>query len=195
MKILSACVLQLALLGLCSAANAQYAHTSKYAGQETRAIKHLSANDMAELQRGGVWGLAKAAELNGLPGPAHLLELKDKIPLRPEQVKAIKATFKTMQADAINEGAQLIELEKQLDTKFRNNTITDAELRRLLDAISKSHRDLRYIHLAAHLSTPGILTPEQIARYNQLRGYGGNPCANIPDGHDAKMWNRHNNCD
>ena len=47
---------------------------SPYAGEEARAIKSLSADDIAELQRGGGRGLAKPAELNGVPGPAHLLD-------------------------------------------------------------------------------------------------------------------------
>ena len=194
MKILYICALQLVLFGLYSTASAQHAHTSRYVGQETRTIKHLSADDMAELERGGGWGMAKAAELNGLPGPAHLLELKDKIPLSPAQVKAIEIMFKTMKADAIKEGTQLIALERQLDTKFRNQTITDAELRRLLDTISNSRRDLRYIHLSAHLATPDVLTPKQITRYNQLRGYGAGPCAKTPEGHAIAMWKRHNSC-
>ena len=62
---------------------------SPYAGEESRAVKSLSAEDIAELRRGGGWGLARAAELNGMPGPIHLLELKDDIPLTREQVSAI----------------------------------------------------------------------------------------------------------
>jgi hypothetical protein len=49
---------------------------SPYAGQETRRIKSLSEQDIDELRQGRGWGLAKAAELNGLPGPAHLLEMR-----------------------------------------------------------------------------------------------------------------------
>ncbi|MCP4935580.1 MAG: hypothetical protein GY927_15590, partial [bacterium] len=64
-------------------------HVSKYAGQEKRMIKSLSADDIAELQKGAGWGLAKAAELNGVPGPAHLLELKHEIVLTPEQIEKI----------------------------------------------------------------------------------------------------------
>ena len=52
---------------------------SKYKGQEHRDIKSLSTDDIAELQRGGGWGLAKAAELNGVPGPVHLLEMEKEI--------------------------------------------------------------------------------------------------------------------
>lgn len=68
-----------------------------------------------ELRRGGGWGLAKAAELNGMPGPAHLLELKDSIPLTTEQVSAIQAVFDRMRADAIAEGERLIALEQALE--------------------------------------------------------------------------------
>jgi hypothetical protein len=63
-----------------------YAGQTPYAGLQNRAIKSLSDSDINELRRGGGWGLALAAELNGMPGPSHLLELKDKIPLAPDQV-------------------------------------------------------------------------------------------------------------
>lgn len=36
----------------------------------------------------------------------------------------------------------------------------------------------------------------QITKYNQLRGYASDdPCSNIPEGHDATMWKKHNSCD
>ena len=53
---------------------------------------------------------------------------------------------------------------------------------------------LRYVHLAAHLKTLPLLTHDQIARYNVLRGYAGDPCANPPEGHDLSMWRKHNGC-
>lgn len=168
---------------------------SPYAGQETRDIKSLSAEDIAELRRGGGWGLAKAAELNGVPGPAHLLELKDQIGLTPDQVSAIQAIFQTMREAAIKEGERLIALERALEEQFRNRSVTDQNLRRMLAEIEQSRQALRYIHLSAHLTSPPILTEEQIRRYNTLRGYGGSPCTNAPPGHDPAMWRRHNGCD
>lgn len=168
---------------------------SPYAGQEARPIKSLSSDDMAELRRGAGWGLAKAAELNGVPGPAHLLELKEKIPLRPEQVAAIEAIFKKMKSEAIAEGERLIALERELETLFSERTVTDESLQQSLAKIEASRRALRYVHLSAHLTTPALLSREQIERYNKLRGYGGDPCANVPEGHDAKMWRKHNRCD
>jgi hypothetical protein len=171
-------------------------HASQYAGQEDRAIKSLSDDDIAELRRGGGWGLAKAAELNGVPGPAHLLELKDQIPLDDAQVAAIGDLYRTMKARAIEQGERLIALEQSLEDRFRDGTITDATLRRSLDAIAEARRELRYIHLATHLETPRILSAEQIAAYNALRGYKtADPCDNPPAGHDPAMWRKHNGCD
>ena len=46
-----------------------------YAGQQARPIKSLSDDDIAALREGEGMGMAKAAELNGYPGPAHVLQL------------------------------------------------------------------------------------------------------------------------
>lgn len=178
------------------AAASETNHRSAYAGQETRTIKSLSAEDIAELRRGGGWGLAKAAELNGMPGPAHLLEMKDEIALDEAQVAAIEAIYGGMKAAAIAEGEKLIALEAALDRQFRNGTITDGALRSSLDEIAATQNALRYIHLSTHLKTPAILSHDQIAQYNALRGYAdADPCANVPDGHDPAMWLKHNGCE
>lgn len=184
------------VLGLAARADDPgHSHLSKYAGQETRDIKSLSPDDIAELRRGGGWGLAKAAELNGVPGPAHLLELKDEIALDDAQVSALSQLYERMKAEAIEQGERLITLERDLESHFRDGTITDAILRSSLDDIAAARRNLRYIHLATHLQTPAILSPDQIRKYNELRGYSDpDPCASVPEGHDAEMWRRHNGC-
>lgn len=171
------------------------AKTSPYVGQENRPIKSLSAEDLAELRRGGGWGLARAAELNGMPGPAHLLELKDRIPLTADQATAISAIFRDMRATAITEAERLISREEALETAFRNGSVTERSLQALLSEIGQARMALRYVHLAAHLKTLPLLTHDQIVRYNVLRGYAGDPCANPPEGHDASMWRKHNGCD
>lgn len=175
--------------------NASSLPSSQYAGQEHRAIKSLSPDDMSELRRGSGWGLAKAAELNGVPGPAHLLELKDEIPLSAEQVEAIEKIYADMKAQAIEQGERLIAQERELESHFQNRTISDDILRSALADIAETRRALRYTHLATHLKTPELLSEEQIATYNKLRGYGAaDPCANVPAGHDAAMWRQHNGC-
>ena len=113
---------------------------SPYAGHESRAIKSLSQDDIAELRRGGGWGLAKVAELNGMPGPAHLLELKNEIPLSADQVPAITAIFGRMRADAIAEGERLITRERALEEAFRAHTVTNENLRVMLAISRKADR-------------------------------------------------------
>jgi len=174
---------------------ADHSHKSKYAGEEKREIKSLSATDIEELQNGKGWGLAKAAELNGVPGPAHLLEMKDEIDLSAKQIRAIENLYKKMKQEAIPLGLELIELERELNDHFASQTITDELLRQILQRIAQVHRQLRYVHLSAHLHTPDILKSEQITLYNKLRGYSSDdPCENIPKGHDPEMWKKHHNC-
>lgn len=173
-----------------------HGHRSGYAGQQMRAIKSLSASDMDDLENGRGWGLAKAAELNGVPGPVHLLEMKDEIALTEQQIKEIEAVFNEMKQDATELGLKLIQHERELNDHFANRTITEELLIELLDRIESTRKKLRYVHLSAHLKTPAIVTEEQIRLYNRLRGYSDDdPCANIPQGHDAEMWKRHNNCE
>jgi len=188
-------VLIFALLSSYSHATAQHTHQSKYSGQEKREIKSLSESDIAELRNGGGWGFAKPAELNGLPGPAHLLEMKKEIGLSSEQIEKIEAHYGKMRAQAIILGVKYVALEKKLNDHFADGTITEKLLDDLLEHIAQVRKELRYVHLSTHLKTPAILTDEQIKHYNKLRGYSSNdPCKNIPKGHDPVKWKKHNNC-
>jgi Spy/CpxP family protein refolding chaperone len=153
------------------ASDLSHSHVSKYTGQESQIIKSLSPDDIAELKRGAGWGLAKAAELNGIPGPTHLLEMKDEIPLTELQIEKIIRIYEGMRAQAIEQGERLITLELELENLFQDRTINDVTLRSSLKAIADARMELRYIHLATHLQTPEILSADQINKYNALRGY------------------------
>lgn len=189
--------LSIFLLGFITAhaSDLSHSHVSKYTGQEKQTIKSLSPDDIAELKRGGGWGLAKAAELNGIPGPIHLLEMKDEISLTNLQIEKITRIYEEMRAKAIEQGERFIALEQELEIHFQENTINDVTLRASLKAIAEARMELRYTHLATHLQTPEILSQGQIIKYNALRGYSGpDPCVNIPKGHDPAMWRKHNGC-
>jgi hypothetical protein len=75
----------LAVLGAMPAGVSANADTpaNPYAGQLTRSIKALSPEDIDELRKGAGMGLAKAAELNGYPGPLHVLALTTELRLTP----------------------------------------------------------------------------------------------------------------
>ena len=196
MRKITSLLIAVSISGTAIAAGNHAPAPSKYAGQETRAIKSLSAADMEELQRGGGWGLAKAAELNGVPGPAHLVELKHEIHLSHEQVTQITSIFNAMNGKAKQLGQQLIDLETMLEKHFQERTITDEILRDLLKQLADTRYELRYTHLATHLQTPAILSEAQISHYNQLRGYDKpDLCDFVPEGHDPDMWRLHNGCE
>lgn len=168
---------------------------SAYAGQEQRSIKSLSADDLQQLRTGGGWGLAKAAELNGMPGPKHVLELNNELALDAGQKTRVQELYDDMKSRAVPLGTRLIELEKMLNDAFASGSITPARLRAYLERIAQVHAELRYVHLVAHLQTPQILSAVQLEQYRQLRGYNtGDPCQNIPPGHDASLWLQHNGC-
>jgi Spy/CpxP family protein refolding chaperone len=188
-------VLIFILIPVSSFPTSEHSYKSKYVGQEKREVKSLSEYDIEELKKGGGWGLAKAAELNGVPGPAHLLEMRKEINLNPEQIEKIELLYQEMKKGAIPLGLQLIELERTLNNHFADRTITEKLLSELLEQIAQVRKQLRHVHLSTHLKTPHILTAQQIELYNKLRGYSSvDPCENIPEGHDPEMWKRHHNC-
>jgi hypothetical protein len=154
---------------------------SPYAGQEVREIRTLSTEDIRQLQNGEGWGLAKAAELNGVPGPAHLLEIADqgRIELSRGQLNQIRDLHREMKARAVPVGLRLIEEERELNRRFAAGGLTEEELLRLLTQIADTTAELRYVHLSTHLRTLPILTPHQVHTYNRIRGYsgGGNEAA------------------
>ncbi|MBW2205899.1 MAG: hypothetical protein JRG79_03245 [Deltaproteobacteria bacterium] len=195
-RIVAFSIIAISLNSLNLFAGSEHEYTSKYVGQEKRQIKSLSDEDIKELKAGAGWGLAKAAELNGLPGPKHILEMKKEIELTSEQERLVVALYNDMNKEAIVAGNKLIEYEKVLNNRFAERKINEIVLDELLTKISETYKSLRYTHLSAHLKTPSILTEDQIKKYNKLRGYASDdPCAKIPAGHDPVMWRKHNNCD
>ena len=150
-------------------------HTIKqpYAGQETRQISSLSSQDIKQLTDGAGWGLAKPAELNGFPGPAHVLELAKELQLDANQTTQIQKIFDEMNASARVLGARLIKAEAQLDKLFKDREAEPELLNIQLQSAENVRAQLRAAHLLAHLETSPILSEEQRATYKELRGYAG----------------------
>ena len=169
---------------------------SPYAGEQERVIKSLSVEDVDDLLNGRGWGLAKPAELNGVPGPAHLLEMQSEIALSGAQISAIQAIWSRMNQKARELGEHYVTLEKELNERFATGQVNSAQLQALLVEIGAVQTELRYTYLGAHLEARPILKPAQVLLYNQLRGYSNDdPCQNIPAGHNPDMWKKHNNCE
>lgn len=146
-----------------------------YAGQQARDIKALSADEVSALLAGKGMGFAKAAELNGFAGPAHVLELATELQLTDEQRVRTGALFAAMSASAIGAGRMLVDKERELDRLFATKAISPDRLAGELQQIGELQARVREVHLRAHLAQVEILTPEQNVRYGQLRGYAAAP--------------------
>lgn len=131
----------------------------------------LAPDEVQELMSGMGMGLARAAELNGYPGPRHLLDLDDKLHLTDEQ----KAAFKRLTAETIDQardvGRLVLAKEAELNGAFAKREITEQRLKALVGELADLWGRLRVIHLSAHLKTRMLLTPKQLAEYDKLRGY------------------------
>lgn len=160
-----------ALLAIAINHVASAAQPASYAGQEQREIKALSPEEIRDYLAGKGMGLAKAAELNRYPGPAHVLELAGKLRLDAEQRVRSEAIFSAMQADAVRQGRLLVEKERELDRLFSGGGVTSEDLRAALEQIGRLQAEVRRIHLQAHIEQRKVLTEKQIARYEELRGY------------------------
>lgn len=168
-RVLTTAALSLAVFG---ANPALATANTPYAGQQDRTIAALSAADIEQLLAGGGWGLAKPAELNGWPGPAHVLELSGELSLNEEQRRQVQAIFDRMQAAAQQVGAEYIAAEAALDAAFADGVpLTADQVGTLTEAASARLAELRAVHLAAHLETRPVLTRHQTVLYQRLRGY------------------------
>jgi Spy/CpxP family protein refolding chaperone len=142
-----------------------------YAGMQARDIKALSEKQLADLRAGRGMSLALPAELNGYPGPAHVLELADELGLSPEQRERTRALFERMQGEAIAHGEALIVAERELDSLFREGRATAESVAAATSKAALAQGRLRESHLRYHLAMMEFLTPGQVGLYNRLRGY------------------------
>lgn len=142
-----------------------------YAGQQSRAIKALSAQEAQDLIEGKGMGLAKAAELNSYPGPMHVLEHAQALRLSETQQADSTALLAAHKHEVRALGQQLVEAERELDQAFATRQIDSASLSRRMQRIGLLQATIRDAHLQTHLKQTALLTPAQVAQYNQLRGY------------------------
>ena len=188
LKLIASCALSI----LATASFSQHsgpAPTAPYAGQQARDIKALSPSQTADLLAGKGMEQAKAAELNGYPGPMHVLELASMLTLSPAQTEASEALMASHKAEARDLGARLVQAERELDAAFAGRRIDAEQLEALTRQIGLLQAQLRASHLRTHLQQTALLTAPQVARYAELRGYAAAP-ANT-SGHTGHSGNSH----
>ncbi len=144
---------------------------SPHAAIVERDIKALSAEQVTQLEAGDGMGLALAAELNGYPGPKHLLELADSLDLTATQRGQIEGVRLAMLAEARRLGAEIVARERELDRALATGAVDHARLDVLTAELGRLTGALRFTHLRAHLAVRPLLSEAQRATYALLRGY------------------------
>lgn len=152
-----------------------------YEGWEERGVASLSDDDVDELLSGAGHGYALSAELNEHPGPSHVIELASELGLDDDQVAEVERIEERMRERARELGERLVEAEWHLDEAFRAGTEFD-EVADLTQHSGAVEAELRAVHLDAHLETTELLTTEQVAHYDQLRGYAGTDAGHGDEG-------------
>ena len=177
MRLAIAAVAMIALGGFAAAQHQHGQHqqgkhgSTPYAGQEQRAVKALSEQQIADLRAGRGMGLALAAELNGYPGPLHVLELADQLALSGELRGRMRELFDAMKTEAVPMGETLIAQEAALDGAFANRSIS-AEVLAAAPRISARRKHGCAPSISSIiLITADLLSPDQRHRYAELRGY------------------------
>lgn len=147
------------------------ADIAPYAGKDERAIKALAVERIEGLRAGAGLGYAKAAELNGWPGPLHALELADALALSADQRAEITAIRMSMLAKAKPLGESLIAAEAALNALFAQRALDAAMVAEATAQIGAIEAKLRAVHLTAHIEMKPLLTRHQQMIYAQRRGY------------------------
>ena len=156
---------------------------SPYAGQQAREIKALSSDEVQAYLSGQGMGLAKAAELNRYPGPLHVLELAEQLGLSEAQRKQTRKLREEVRREASRLGKLIVEREAVLDRLFASSAINANRLRTAVAEIARLQGELRLVHLRAHLEMKRLLSPAQIRKYSELRGYETNDQTHKGGGH------------
>jgi len=161
----------LLFVALLATGPAQAQHHGNYAGQQDRAIKALSEDETRQYLAGAGMGYARAAELNGFPGPMHVLELADKLGLSTDQRAATQKLMDAHKAEARAIGAKRVAAEKSLDELFRSGGVEQQRLAEAVRMTAQIEGEYRLSHLDTHRQMRALLSEHQVTQYNVLRGY------------------------
>jgi Spy/CpxP family protein refolding chaperone len=159
------------LLGGAAAAWGQHGHSGSHE-EGHRAAQACAIEFEQVVGTGRGFGMAFAADQNGYPGPMHVLELKDRLKLSPEQEAKMRHLMHAMFTESKPKSARLLEAEATLRRLFAEGTADDAAVRAAVEAVERARRDVRLVHLLTHLKTRDLLTEEQRRIYHEARWSG-----------------------
>jgi len=125
--------------------------------------------DREALLNGEGNGMAAYAEMNGYPGPKHVLDLADKLGLTSRQKHDVREIYEEMNTRARALGKMIVKVEEELNYAFTSGMLAQESVEDDAESIGKMRGTLRGVHLAAHIKTKGLLTAKQVEQYVALR--------------------------
>jgi hypothetical protein len=139
---------------------------------QDQVIRGLTDQEVSGLRQGLGMGRARAAELNGYPGPRHVLDLAraGQLSLTPEQARTAQHLFDGMAREAQRLGDLILREERSLEAEFRSGRIGEADLYARARRIAALEGELRAVHLRAHIEMRAALSAPEVQRYDVLRG-------------------------
>ena len=128
----------------------QVGAASPYAGEEARELKALSPDDVAAYLEGRGLGFAKPAELNGYPGPMHVLELADGMALSQAQRAATGELMARHKSEVRALGREYLAAEAALERLFARGNAEAAAVDAAVARAAALQARIRTAHLVTH---------------------------------------------
>ena len=113
-------------------------------------------------------GMSLAAELNHYPLPEKVLKYKFEVDLSPIQVSKITAIAKELHRKKLERGLIIINNERTLDSVFHYHRLDNGSLIFYANRYGLYQGELRNAILQACLATRGLLSEQQIKRFEAL---------------------------
>jgi len=105
------------------------------------------------------------AELNGYPGPKHILDLASKLALTARQKHDIRELYNDTRTRARVLGKLIVKVEEEMHYAFNSGMLARESIEDDAESVGKMRGTLRGVHLAAHIKTRELLTKNQIKQY------------------------------
>jgi len=145
---------------------------TEHAGHQGRGQGGMRAREFRNLQQGRGMGMGRVADVNGYPGPMHVLEHAEALELTDGQSERTRELMTRVKTRAPELGKQVVDAEKRLEAMFAGGSVNAAKMDSLLMEIAELRAHLRSLHLTAHLDQAAVLTEVQLEKYKELRSTG-----------------------
>lgn len=150
------------------------AQQTPQSGHKGGGPQSMQMREHRSLMQGRGMGMARIADVNGYPGPMHVLQHAEALELSEEQRAQTAEIRDRVRNEAPAIGEQIVAAEKRLEAMFAEGEVEPAAMDALLSEIADLRARFRSVHLTAHLDQARVLTEAQIEQYMELRKSGRN---------------------